>query len=738
MKQITRPAMLPESRLASIDAYEYTDLPKLEQLVEYGIHKSDYHRRRSRPPVISDFATFDIETTTVSEESKYNPDIWPYAVPYLYQFYLFGRVWLMRSDAEFAHFIETLEFYCEKYNFCLVVYVHNLSYEYQFLRSRIPLNFQSVFALQSRRIGKFETAAGFLEFRCSYLLSNMSLEKFTENFCSEEYRKDKELIDYELLRWPWDELSNEILYYGAMDVITLYHAVKTLMEKENDTIRTIPLTNTGYVRRHCRDACLGENYRDYKSEEGKKTYWKFKNYHKMIRKCAPDLDQYNQLVDAFRGGNTHANRFRAGQILENVASADFGSSYPAVLIAYDGFPMGKLMDCTKSVQDPAKLDYYIKHYWLCITVVFKDIRLRNMTKTVCPYISLSKTRHEKIQGIYDNGRIMEQPGFTEFTFLGIEWDIIRKQYTGQYKIIKATYAVPGYLPTPLRAAIFDFYKAKTELKGVDDKEYEYMKSKNRVNAGFGMMVEKPIKNVIEVSGTGQIRERKPTTEEAEEMLTDYTAPKNRKFLLYQWGVTITAIARVRHMEIIDIVGDDFVYGDTDSVKYLNPEKYAAEFDRYNQIWVRYASQCGVGISAITKKGDVQTLGVLDQEKTAKRFVTLGAKKYVYEDQDDKLHITIAGVPKEQGAAMLGCLENFKPGFVFRVPDDADLEDRQRWKKMLTYRDDLNEDFEIDGHALHLGTCIAMTRTEYELDITPEYSMLTGFNDRYEADPEIWQ
>ena len=738
MIKIRRPKQLPETRLDFIMAYEYQDLAKLENLVDYGVSISEFYRRRSKPPVLSDFATFDIETSTIPECSKYNPDIWPYAVPYLYQFYLFGRVWILRTDGEFEHFLETLQMLCEKHNFTLVVYVHNLSYEYQFLRSRIPIDFATVFALQSRRIGKFTAMNGYLEFRCSYLLSNMSLEKFTENYCSETYRKDKELIDYEVIRWPWDQLSNEILYYSAMDVITLYHAVVTLRDREHDTIKTIPLTNTGYVRRHCRDACLGENYKDYKTEEGKKTYWKFKGYHKMIRKCMPTLDQYNQLTEAFRGGNTHANRFTAGQILENVASADFGSSYPAVLIAYDGFPMGKLMDCTKSVQDPARLQYYIDRYWMCITVIFQDLRLRDPLHTVCPYISLSKTKHEKISGIYDNGRIIEQPGYTEFTFLGIEWGIIKKQYTGKYKIIKATYAPAGYLPTPLRAAIYDFYKAKTELKGVDDREYEYMKSKNRVNAGYGMMVEKPIKNIMEVKKDGQITERKPTAEEAAEMLKDYVVPKNRKFLLYQWGVTITAIARVRHMEIIDIVGSDFVYGDTDSVKYLNPERYAAAFDTYNQTWIKYASQCGVGISATTKKGEVQTLGVLDQEHAAARFVTLGAKKYVYEDEEGNLHITIAGVPKQQGAAMLGRLENFRPGFIFQVPDDAPLEQRQSWKKMLTYRDDLNMDVNIDGHDLTIKTCIAMTRTEYKLDITPEYDMLTGISDRYEEDPEIWQ
>lgn len=737
MLKVIRPEQLPAVRLSEIDAYTYDDLPKLENLVDYGMEHCDLFKRRNRPDLISDFATFDIETTTIPADSDYAVDEDPYAIPYLYQVYLFGRVWFFREDWQFKHFFETLEEILRNRSAQLTIYVHNLSFEYQFLKSRVPLDFNTVFAMQSRRIAKVESKNHNLLFKCSYILSNMSLEKFTQNYCDEQYRKDKELIDYEVIRFPWDVLENEIYYYGAMDVITLYHAVKSIMEKEGDTIKTIPLTNTGYVRRVCRTACLGDNTKDYHTEEGKKTYPVYKRYKAMLIKCMPTLEQYQMLRDAFRGGNTHANRYKAGQIIENVASKDFTSSYPAALIAYDGFPMGKLMDCTASVQDPDRLQWYISKYWLIMEVVFLDLELRDPYHTPCPYIPVAKTTHEKKYGIYDNGRIIKQLGYTKFTFLGIEWDLIKKQYKGRYKILRAFYTVAGYLPNGLRKSAYEFYKAKTELKGVAGKEYEYMKGKNRANSTYGMMVEQPVKNIIKVDDHGDIVETAPTAEEAQNMLLDYTKPKNRKFLLYQWGVTITAIARVRHMEIIDIVGSDFVYGDTDSVKYTDPEKYEPLFDEYNKTWIKYADQCGVPISAKTVEGKTETLGILDTEKPAARFVTLGAKKYCYEDAAGDLHLTVAGVPKKAGEAMLGKIENFKPGFVFSVPDSGSLKDRQDWKKLLTYRDDLDMQLTIEGHTLPLKTCIAMTRTTYNLGITQEYSDLTGFTDRYEEDPEIW-
>ena len=751
MYKLFRPASVPKERLSEITVYEYADLEKLHGVVQYGYEINDLIKRKGKPDLINDLITIDIESTTIRAGQLWNESEYPLAFPYTYQIYIFGSCWILRYDHEFLDFINALEQYLADLGVALVCYVHNLSYEWQFFKSRIPIDFDKVFALQSRRIGKFETERHCLEFRCSYLLSNMSLEKFTENYCTAEYRKDKDLIDYEIVRYPWTVLEPDTLYYSAMDVITLYHAIKEIMQRENDTIRSIPLTNTGYVRRSCRTACLGDNTSNYKSENGKRTYGTFKRYRAMIEKCMPTYEQYQCLTDAFRGGNTHANRMQAGQIIQDVSSYDFASSYPAAIVAYDGFPMGKLMDCTKSLKTPDDITRYCKRYWVVIRAVFKDLKLRDPVRTTCPYIPLAKIRREwgfdqdgqfrPKPGRADNGRMIEQDGYVEFTFLSCEWDIIRTQYTGQIMVKEAYYTIMGYLPDALRNQCYEWYKAKTELKNISGSEYEYMKSKNRVNSIYGMMVEKVVKPIVRVDQHGQITEEKPSREQAQEQLDEYIKPRSRKFLLYQWGVTITAICRVRHMEIIAIFGNDFIYGDTDSVKVTNAEKYAADVQRYNDIWIRYASQGSVPITAYTKDNELQQLGFLDAETGAhaKRFATLGAKKYAYEDDRDRLHITIAGVPKKQGAAMLGSLENFKPGYKFTVGDQAPLQDRQQWKKMLTYRDDLDEIVKIDGHELHLRSCIAIERTEYTLDITDDYAALIHYDDNiFTEDPEVWE
>ena len=99
-----------------------------------------------------------------------------------------------------------------------------------------------------------------------------------------------------------------------------------------------------------------------------------------------------------------------------------------------------------------------------------------------------------------------------------------------------------------------------------------------------------------------------------------------------------------------------------------------------------------------------------------------------------MNITIAGVPKKIGASLLGSIDNFKEGFIFSVSDSADNELRQAWKKQLTYNDDMNLTYTIDGHKLNIKSNVAILRTTYELDLTDDYkSIIEKYNSEYVQD-----
>ena len=96
---------------------------------------------------------------------------------------------------------------------------------------------------------------------------------------------------------------------------------------------------------------------------------------------------------------------------------------------------------------------------------------------------------------------------------------------------------------------------------------------------------------------------------------------------------------------------------------------------------------------------------------------MGAKKYAYEDEKGKLHLTVAGVIKKAGAEELarkGGLEAFKPEFVF--VDAGGLE--------AVYNDDPEiKTYEIDGHVLEITPNVVLRPSTYTLGITDEYEAL---------------
>ena len=97
------------------------------------------------------------------------------------------------------------------------------------------------------------------------------------------------------------------------------------LQADGLNLHDIPLTSTGYIRRMCKRALQADE--DVK--------W-------AVKTMLPDWDQYQMLRAAMRGGNTHANRFRAGVIWENVYSYDMSSCYPAQQLT-KLYPMGRFV-----------------------------------------------------------------------------------------------------------------------------------------------------------------------------------------------------------------------------------------------------------------------------------------------------------------------------------------------------------------------------------------------------------
>ena len=615
---------------------------------------------------------FDIETTRLTDIDHSIMYIWQFAVkgyPVIV-----GRTW-----EDFLYFLDRVD-EALKPDLRLVIFVHNLSYEFQFLSGVYPFKPYEVFATDNRKILYCYMMKKRFEFRCSYRLSNTNLKTFLKDYGAEHQKISGDDFNYELLRYPWTKLNDLEILYCINDVRGLIEAVDNLMKAENDNYYSLPLTSTGYVRRDVKVAMFG-------NELAKETY--------------PDYETYLMLKWAFRGGDTHANRWYVGKILENVQSYDRSSSYPDVMINRP-FPVTAFVE--RSVDE---LDKALKEYKAClIHLLMINVSLKDKY-TGNPYIPFAKCKH--IEGeVLDNGRVLSAEHL-EMCCTDIDLRILREQYNFDEDILALRCAEYGELPEEFKNVIVELYKKKTELKGVEDCEIEYMLSKNKINACYGMTVQDPVKqSIVYRNGVFELDERRTPQEILE-------AGRKKAFLPYAVGVWVTAWARKALYDGVKIVGtDNFVYCDTDSVKFVGE----ADFTKFNEDCV--ADDLMSGAMATDPKGKVHYMGVYEQEPEYKRFACLGAKKYAYEDSDGELHITIAGVNKQKGAIELrqrGGLEafisskDFENEFTFYDAGGLDA-----------VYNDLQEPISciVDGRPFKITSNICLRPSTYTLGITQDY------------------
>lgn len=643
---------------------------------------------------------FDIETSLIGEQSVMYIWQWQFGTDYT----VIGRTWDEFRDLQ-SRIRSVLP--AEKW---LVVYVHNLSYEFQFLKGIYYFTPDDVFAIASRKVVKCDMC-GCFEFRCSYKLTNMSLKQFTKRMRVEHQKLSGEEFNYGKVRYPWTELTEEELEYCTNDVLGLVEAINALMTRDGDTLQTIPMTSTGYVRRNAKRAM----------REGIQ--------HNFVYSILPDIELYRALRESFRGGNTHANRYYAGDIVKEVHSADRSSSYPAVMCNCE-FPMSVFVPILKADLNAGYISrcMTIRHKALLLRIGIKDLKMRN-PYWGCPYLSSDKCRNLcNARDTVDNGRILSAD-YLETTVTDIDFKIILEEYTGEIIFLQGWYASYKKLPQPLINEVIRYYKDKTELKGVKGQEIYYDKAKALLNSLYGMMAQDPVKHRQLFQQIGDWTE----DDTPDEVILEKSNQK--AFLAYQWGVWVTAHARYALEMGIRLVheteGADFVYCDTDSVKYTGH----VDWTEYNN--ERIAECKESGSFATDPAGITHYMGVFETEDNPEtgyayyQFKTLGAKKYAYvETEGEGVHCTIAGVNKQKGGAELdkfGGLSAFEEGFVFREAGGTEAK----------YNDNPSVNrLEIDGHVLEITSNVAILPSEYTLGITGEYERIIRYAKNYLYNPYV--
>ena len=643
--------------------------------------------------------TVDIETSSFYEQYGNKR-----GVMYAFVLGINGKCYIGRTyDELWNAFDKISSFYELGMHKRMIFYVHNLAFEFQWFRKW--LSWKRVFSTDERQPLSALTISG-IEFRCSYLLSGYSLENVAKNLTKYKIQKMVGDLDYKKIRHSQTPLTQKELGYVLHDGLVVMAYIQEEIENHNNNITLIELTKTGKVRKFVRKRCLHKRSRH--------AYYK---YHNMM-KALPisSLQEYEQLKRAFHGGFTHANSYYVGQVINDVTSFDFTSSYPYVLIS-EQFPMG----AGELIQIKSREEFYrnMRLYCCLFDATFINIEPKIIYEHP---ISISKCYHIKNYNS-DNGRLVDAEEIS-ITLTEQDYAVIEKFYGWKNLRIKNFRRYQkNFLPRDFVLSVLELYQKKTELKDVEDKVTEYMNSKEMINSCYGMCVTDIVRTEIEYAD-GEWSKVEPTPEDD---IQKYNNKKNR-FLCYQWGVWVTAYAQRNLFNGIYALKDDYIYSDTDSVKFRHYEKHKQFFIDYNQMVMKKLqiamNHHGLDMSMCspkTIKGEVKTIGLFDHDGTYEKFKTLGAKRYMVKDKKG-YSLTVSGVNKKIAIPYL--YETYGENIMDEFKDGLIIPPAYTGKNIHTYIDEETDGIITDylGKSIeyHEKSSIHLEESGYELSLSKEF------------------
>ena len=589
--------------------------------------------------------TFDIETTSyivldgkVLSTSEYlklsdkeKEACEPGATMYIWQFGVNDTVYYGRTWDEFVQFIRRIEENCDLKK---KIFVHNLSFEFQFLRSVFKI--KSVFSRISRKVMRCQLEDYHITFQCTLYLSGVKLADLPRIYDLPVQKMVGDL-DYSVLRTSVTPLTEEEMGYCENDCLVLYEYIKKeLLTYEN--IYNLPLTMTGKVRRELQERLMKN--------------MAYRSKVQVAINIKPSI--YNRLLESFMGGYTHANYIYSDEVIEDVDSYDEASAYPYVMVTRR-FPMTAFKEC--KIQ---KREDLVDNFAYLIRVQFNNIRCKFYNN----FISGSKC--EEIRGgRFDNGRIIKADKII-ITVTDVDFKFIMDTYKmDSYEILESYYSSYNYLPKEFIMFILEKYYYKTRYKGVKGKELFYAIEKAKFNSLYGMTVTNMIRDeVLYDNQSGWSEHALTNTDIFDGLITQ----KEKGFLSFAWGVWITAYARENLLRRVIDLDQYAVYMDTDSCKCVKGYDKSV-FDNYNKSVMetihKVAKHLDIPESYFMpedQKGKPHPLGVFEYEEHYDKFITQGAKKYCVE-KDGKLDITVSGVPKS-GYLCLNKIDDFRDNLVF--------------------------------------------------------------------------
>lgn len=704
-----------------------------------------FRSKKYKLPVSENIYTFDIEVASLykinnkwqrfdySISQEEYTDIDKAAVPYIWMFGINDRTYYGRELWDFEKVLKLISSEdCYK-----IIWVHNLSYEFIFLLNILygKYTIENVVAREIKKPIEFRVKELNIIFRCSYMLTNLSLESAAKEYTSE--LKKTGLLDYNREYSPLSRLDSDALLYAEYDIITLREIIKHYLE-EYEYMYKIPLTSTGTVR-----VALKEAVDVF--------------YIKKQQKLVPTGAMYLKLWSAFSGGYTHTNILHSCRLFQAhtdglITSFDIASSYPAVMVTMK-YPCSHFMECdAEEYEDRKNREDYA--FLFKIKITHLDSKYYNHYLQYAHIVNgrgrklrAVEDKHGKQECVVDNGRVVSlKKGINAYTLLtDVDLEILKHNYDIKYEVKECYKARKDYLDVRVIKFLLGLYKNKTSLKGIPDKESIYKRDKARLNGCFGMGVTNQLKNSVEFDGEfwSHVSIKKMTDKFIEKKIKEMQNSYSTLFP-YSTGVWICANARANIYLKIALsshkMDRDLIYIDTDSAKIRNAAEHEDLFlsynlemiEKYRNVIERYPDDLKLSdFMPVDRKGKSHPIGFFEFDGAYTQFIAMGAKKYCYRSlEDGKLHITVSGVSKNGANALKNDIRNFKNGFKWDYHSSGKMTHFYKEKVMTDEGvvDDLQEDFsyiDIDGNeytSKYKWTIILMPTT-YTLGLTGDYENL---------------
>lgn len=645
---------------------------------------------------------FDIETTTYRDRSYMY--IWQIGIN---NKAFFGNTWEEFNDCLniINKYIDSLnsqkakERHKKEFKAQVICFIHNIAFEWQFVRKEIPVT--DVFLKSLREPLYFESNN--IKFLDSYQITHMSLAKLAQRFCITQKMVGD--IDYTILRNATDgkHLTLKEMKYCENDVLILCEFAKYYFNRflvNNEMI----YTETSIVRHTLKKAFKEQNQLTKQ------------DIFEMYPKTFNEYLMYMEYL--FAGGWVKSSVDAFGKILTNIKCKDITSSYPAQ-IAHRYYPLSKFK--TIKVDSKQMFNNMLNRY-CCIL----DVTLFNVKKTtIHSIISTSKIVNiDTGRILVDNGRIAEVEK-VRLLMTELDWEIFNKFYDyDKFKIVINSFkiAVRGKLPAYVVSTMLDAYEKKEELK-LQGKDY--FNEKCFVNMFYGCFVTK-IHKFNYIIKNGEITKE----------LNDYYKQIRSSVLSPFWGVWCTSWARYQELSAVYANADCVVYGDTDSVKGYNmSDDY---FNSYNAEQIKKNKKL---CEKYNKNFDlIKELGCWDSEPTYQLFKTIGCKRYIGFDENNKLSVTIAGVPKGTLESVVGIDPDKNKKYYTNSQKALEvmelLKDGQTFVNCKTgaiYNDDEHSDI-INGELMSSKSSVAINNIDFTIKVSKEYiEYINQVMDMYERD-----